>query len=203
MAVTPQELDQMVAAKVKELAEHRLEQMVREQVQAVLGAEAQKSGRQKRVAIVSSKGTLDAAYPPLILATTAAALDMEVGVFFTFFGLHILKKKGLENLKFVPVANPAMPMPMPNLLGALPGMTGLATLMMKQTIKQKQIASIPELMEVAKESGVKLWPCQMTMDMMDIKWEDLIAGLEDPVGAATFLEFASHADITQIGRAHV
>jgi len=98
MAVTPQELDQMVAAKVKELAEHRLEQMVREQVRAALDAEAQKSSRPKRVAIVSSKGTLDAAYPPLILATTAAALDMEVGVFFTFFGLHILKKKGLENL---------------------------------------------------------------------------------------------------------
>ena len=196
MAVTPQELDQMVAAKVKELAEHRLEQMVREQVRAALDAEARKSSRPKRVAIVSSKGTLDAAYPPLILATTAAALDMEVGVFFTFFGLHILKKKGLENLKFVPVANPAMPMPMPNLLGALPGMTGLATLMMKQTIKQKNIASIPELMDVAKESGVKLWPCQMTMDMMDIKWSDLIDGLEEPVGAATFLEFASHAEIT-------
>ena len=196
MAVTPQELDQVVAAKVKELAEHRLEQMVREQVRAALDAEAKKSSRPKRVAIVSSKGTLDAAYPPLILATTAAALDMEVGVFFTFFGLHILKKKGLENLKFVPVANPAMPMPMPNLLGALPGMTGLATLMMKQTIKHKHIASIPELMELAKESGVKLWPCQMTMDMMDIKWSDLIDGLEEPVGAATFLEFASHADIT-------
>jgi peroxiredoxin family protein len=196
MAVTPQELDQVVAAKVKELAEHRLEQMVREQVRAALDAEAKKSSRPKRVAIVSSKGTLDAAYPPLILATTAAALDMEVGVFFTFFGLHILKKKGLENLKFVPVANPAMPMPMPNLLGALPGMTGLATLMMKQTIKHKHIASIPELMELAKESGVKLWPCQMTMDMMDIKWNDLIDGLEEPVGAATFLEFASHADIT-------
>ncbi len=196
MAVTPQELDQMVTAKVKEMAEHRLEQMVREQVQAVLDAEAQKTARPKRVAIVSSKGTLDAAYPPLILATTAAALDMETAVFFTFFGLHILKKKGLDHLKFVPVANPAMPMPMPNLLGALPGMTGLATLMMKQTIKHKHIASIPELMELAKESGVKLWPCQMTMDMMDIKREDLIDGLEDPVGAATFLEFASHADIT-------
>jgi peroxiredoxin family protein len=145
---------------------------------------------------VASKGTLDAAYPPLILATTAAALDMEAGVFFTFFGLHILKKKGLGALKFVPVANPAMPMPMPNLLGALPGMTGLATLMMKQTIKQKHIASIPELMDVAKESGVKLWPCQMTMEMMGIKREDLIDGLEEPVGAATFLEFASHGAIT-------
>jgi peroxiredoxin family protein len=196
MTVTSQELEQMVAAKVKEVAEHRLEQLVNERVRAALEAETRKTARPKRVAIVASKGTLDAAYPPLILATTAAALDMEAGVFFTFFGLHILKKKGLGALKFVPVANPAMPMPMPNLLGALPGMTGLATLMMKQTIKQKHIASIPELMDVAKESGVKLWPCQMTMEMMGIKREDLIDGLEEPVGAATFLEFASHGAIT-------
>ena len=149
---------------------------------------------QARMAIMSYM--LGIALMRAFLATTAAALDMEVGVFFTFFGLHILKKKGLENLKFVPVGNPAMPMPMPNLLGALPGMTGLATLMMKQTIKQKHIASIPELMAIAQESGVKLWPCQMTMDMMDIKPDDLIDGIEEPVGAATFLEYASHADIT-------
>jgi len=196
MGPTAQELDQMVAAKVKELAEHRLEEMVREQVRAELAAQGQKATHPKRLAIVASKGTLDAAYPPLILATTAAALDMEAGVFFTFFGIHILKKKGLGTLKFVPVGNPAMPMPMPNLLGALPGMTGLATLMMKQTIKQQHIASIPELMEVAKESGVKLWPCQMAMNMMGVAREDLIEGLEEPVGAATFLEYASHADIT-------
>lgn len=196
MGVTSQELDQMVAAKVKELAEHRLEEMVREQVKTALDAQSQAGHRPKRIALVSSKGTLDAAYPPLILATTAAALDMEAGIFFTFFGLHILKKGSAEHLKFVPVANPAMPMPLPNLVGALPGMTGLATLMMKQTIKQKRITSVPELMDLAKESGVKLWPCQMTMDMMGIKREDLIDGLEEPVGAATFLEYASNSDIT-------
>lgn len=196
MGVSSQEMDDLVAAKVKELAEHRLEGMVREQVKAALEAEARQRARPKRLAIVSSKGTLDAAYPPLILATTAAALDMEAGVFFTFFGLHILKKKELEHLKFVPLANPAMPMPIPNLVGALPGMTGLATLMMKHTIKQKHIASIPELMGLALESGVKLWPCQMTMDMMGIKREDLIDGLEEPVGAATFLEYASNSDIS-------
>ncbi len=196
MGVTSQELDQMVAAKVKELAEHRLEQLVREQVKAALDAESRQRARPKRLALVASKGTLDAAYPPLILATTAAALDMEAGIFFTFFGLHTLKKGAAEHLKFVPVANPAMPMPMPNLVGALPGMTGLATLMMKQTIKQKHIASIPELMDLAKECGVKLWPCQMTMDMMGIRREDLIDGLEEPVGAATFLEYASNSDIT-------
>lgn len=196
MGLTSEDLDQVVAAKVKELAEHRLEEMVREQVKAALEAEVRKATRPKRVAIVASKGSLDAAYPPLILATTATALDMEAGIFFTFFGLHILKKKTLNKLKFVPLANPAMPMPMPNFVGALPGMTGLATLMMKQTIKHKHIASIPELMDLAKESGVKLWPCQMAMNMMDIKQEELIDGLEEPVGAATFLEYASTSDIT-------
>ncbi len=195
MGLTSQEIDHVVTAKVKELTEHRLEELVREQVKAVLEAEARKT-RPKRIAIVASKGTLDAAYPPLILATTAAALDMEAGIFFTFFGLEIVKKSGLENLKFVPIANPAMPMPMPNLLGALPGMTGLATLMMKQTIKQKHIASIPELMGLAKEGGVKLWPCQMTMDMMNIKRGELIDGVQEPVGAATFLEYAASSDIT-------
>jgi peroxiredoxin family protein len=195
MGLTSQDIDQVVTAKVKELAEHRLEELVREQIKAVLEAEARKT-RPKRIAIVASKGTLDAAYPPLILATTAAALDMEAGIFFTFFGLEIIKKSGLENLKFVPIANPAMPMPMPNLLGALPGMTGLATLMMKQTIKQKHIASIPELMGLAKECGVKLWPCQMTMDMMNITRGELIDGVQEPVGAATFLEYASSSDIS-------
>jgi peroxiredoxin family protein len=87
-------------------------------------------------------------------------------------------------------------MPMPNIISALPGMTAMATLMMKRTIRQKEIVSVPELLETAKESGVKLWPCQMTMDMMGIERKDLIDGLEEPVGAATFLSYAADASIT-------
>ncbi len=184
-------LDKQLAGPLAE----RIEAMVEKKVAEALAKE--KENRPKRIAIVlASKGTLDGTYPPLILATTAISLGMEAGIFFTFFGLHVLKKGALDNLKFVPLGNPATPMPMPNIITMLPGMTAMATLMMKQTIKKKQIATVSELWEIAKESGVRLMPCQMTMDMFGLKKEDLVEGLEEPVGAATFLDYASEADIT-------
>jgi peroxiredoxin family protein len=184
-------LDRQLAGPLAE----RIEAMVEKKVSEALAKE--RESRPKRIAIVmASKGTLDGAYPPLILATTAISLGMEAGIFFTFFGLHILKKGAMENLQFVPLGNPATPMPMPNIVTMLPGMTALATLMMKRTIHQKQIATLPELWELAKEAGVRLMPCQMTMDMFGLKKEDLVDGLEPPVGAATFLDYASEADIT-------
>jgi peroxiredoxin family protein len=149
----------------------------------------------KRLAIIASHGTLDAAYPPFILATAAAAMDMEVAVFFTFYGLQILKKGRIDRLKVPPIANPAMPVPMPNIIGMLPGMTAAATAMMNSWMKKAKVAKLSELLETAKELGVKLIACQMTMDVMGIKKEDLIDGLEIG-GAATFLEFASHNAIT-------
>jgi len=184
-------LNDLIEAKVKELLDRRVEALVEEKLKK------EKENRQKRLAIaVVSKGTIETAYSALILSTTAAALDMEVGVYFSFFGLNILKKGNQDNLKVVPLGNPAMPVNMPNLVSVLPGMTALATMMMKRAIKKKKIATIPELMKIAIESGVKLWPCQMAMSMFDLKKEDLIEGLPDPVGAATFLEFAGEADIT-------
>jgi peroxiredoxin family protein len=149
----------------------------------------------KRLAIIASHGTLDAAYPPFILATAAAAMDMEVAIFFTFYGLQILKKGRIDRLKVPPIANPAMPVPMPNIIGMLPGMTAAATAMMNSWMKKAKVAKLSELLETAKELGVKLIACQMTMDVMGIKKEDLIDGLEIG-GAATFLEFASHDAIT-------
>src|SRR6185369_14824267 len=100
----------------------------------------------KRLALIASKGTLDWAYPPFILASTAAALDFEVQIFFTFYGLTLLKKD-LGDLKISPLGNPAMPMPvpMPNLLQMMPGMESAATWMMQQKIKDKGVASIAEL----------------------------------------------------------
>lgn len=145
----------------------------------------------KRLAIIASHGTLDAAYPPFILATAAAAMDMEVEIFFTFYGLQILKKGRIDKLKVPPIANPAMPVPMPNIIGMLPGMTAAATAMMNSWMKKAKVAKLSELLEMSKELGVKLIACQMTMDVMGIKKEDLIDGLEIG-GAATFLEFASH-----------
>jgi peroxiredoxin family protein len=149
----------------------------------------------KRLAIISMHGTMDMAYPPFILATAAVALDMEVAIFFTFYGLEILKKGNVDKLKVAPIANPAMPVPMPNILGMLPGMTAMATMMMNKWMKKAKVASLSELLGIAREMGVRLIACQMTMDVMGIKKEDLIDGLEYG-GATTFLEFASHNAIT-------
>ena len=149
----------------------------------------------KRLAIIASHGTLDTAYPPFILGTAAAAMDMEVAIFFTFFGLEILKKGKIDRLKVAPIGNPAMPVPMPNIIGMLPGMTAAATAMMNSWMKKAKVAKLSELLEMSKEMGVKLIACQMTMDVMGIKRTDLVDGLEVG-GAATFLEFASHNAIT-------
>jgi len=149
----------------------------------------------KRLAIIALHGTMDMAYPPLILATAAAAMDMEVAIFFTFYGMELLKKGKIDKLKVAPIANPAMPVPMPNIIGMLPGMTSMATMMMNKWMKRTNVSKLGELLGLSKELGVKLIACQMTMGVMGVQKEDLIAGVEIG-GAATFLEFASHNAIT-------
>jgi len=144
-----------------------------------------------RLAMIALHGTLDLAYPPFILATAAAAMDMEAGIFFTFYGLEIIKKGNADKLKVAPIANPAMPMPVPNIVGMIPGMTGMATMMMNSWMKKANVAKLSELMEMALEMDVKMIACQMSMDVMGIKREDLIDGIEVG-GAATFLEYASN-----------
>lgn len=148
-----------------------------------------------RLAIIALHGTLDLAYPPLILATAAAAMDMEVTIFFTFYGLDILKKGRADHLKVAPIANPAMPVPVPNIVGMLPGMTLMATTMMNNWMKKAHVAKLSELIETAQELGVKFIACQMSMDVMGIKQSDLIDGVEIG-GAATFLEFAGQNAIS-------
>ncbi len=149
----------------------------------------------KKLAIIATKGTLDMAYPPFILASTAAALDYEVQIFFTFYGLTLLRKD-LSGVKISPLANPAMPMPvpMPVLVSALPGMESMATMMMKDKIKKKGVASIEDLRTACLESGVKFIGCEMTVDLFDFKREDFIEGIEYG-GASTFFEFAGNTDI--------
>ena len=153
-------------------------------------------GQPKRMAIIASKGALDMAYPPFILASTAAALDYEVQVFFTFYGLTLLRKD-LSDVKISPLANPAMPMPlpMPVLIAALPGMESMATMMMKQKMKKHGVASLEELRAACLESGVKLIACQMTLDLFEFDKGEFIDGIEFG-GAATFLEFAGKSDVT-------
>jgi len=150
----------------------------------------------KKMTIIASKGSLDMAYPPLILATTAAAMDFEVTIFFTFYGLELIKKGNADSLKISPLGNPALPMPLPipSLVASLPGMEAIATSMMKSMFKKHGVASIRQLLDLAKESGVKLIACQMTMDVMGIKQEEMIDGVEFG-GAATWLDVASDAHI--------
>jgi peroxiredoxin family protein len=150
----------------------------------------------KKMTIIASKGTLDMAYPPLILATTAAAMDMDVTIFFTFYGLEIIKKDKADKLKISPLGNPAMPMPVPipALIATLPSMQAIATSMMKSMFKKHNVASIGQLLELAKESGVKLIACQMTMDVMGVKAEDIIDGVEVG-GAATWMGEAAESSV--------
>ena len=150
----------------------------------------------KKMAIIASKGTLDMAYPPFILATTAAALGWEVRIFFTFYGLQLLRKS-LKRIKISPLANPAMPMPvpMPVLVSAIPGMQDMATAMMKQKIRKHGVASLEDLRNLCLEAGVTLIACQMTIDLFEFKRSEFIDGI-DLGGAATFLEFAGEADVT-------
>jgi peroxiredoxin family protein len=176
-----------------------LEALIAEQVRLKVDEELKRLGldpaRPKRVALIATKGTLDMAYPPLILANTAAAMDMEAAIYFTFYGLNIIRKDTYRNLKVPPLANPAMPLPVPNIIGVLPGMTRMASWMMKDWMKKGGAPSIPDLLEMAKENGVRLIACQMAMDVLGVKKEDLVDGLEVG-GAGMYLDYAADADIT-------
>lgn len=161
-----------------------------------------------KLALISSRGTLDWAYPPFILSTAAAAMGWEVGIFFTFYGLPLLKKDLKATVS--PLGNPAMPMkmpfgsdgfqnfnwPIPNVLMAnIPGFENVATGLMKKTFKNKGVATVGELRDVAVDLGVRLIGCQMTMDVFGFKKEDFIEEAEIG-GAAMFLEFASDANVS-------
>jgi len=150
---------------------------------------------EKKLAIIATKGTLDWAYPPFILASTAAALGYETEIFFTFYGLKLLEKK--LNLQVTSLGNPGMPMPMPMpvLIQALPGMQAMMTVMMKKKMKSKGVASLEDLRDLCVEAEVKMIACQMTVDLFEFNTNDFVDGIEYG-GAATFFEFAGEADIT-------
>ncbi|HET9650771.1 MAG TPA: DsrE/DsrF/DrsH-like family protein [Usitatibacter sp.] len=160
--------------------------------------------------IIATKGTLDWAYPPFILASTAAALGWNVSIFFTFYGLELLKKD-LSTLQVSPLGNPAMPMKMPfgpdwfksirwNIPNAMqsivPGFESFATSMMKKTIGNKGVASIADLRAACIDADVQLIGCQMTVDLFGYKPEDFIPEVKEYVGAATFLPMARDADVS-------
>jgi len=153
----------------------------------------------KSMSIIVTKGSLDWAYPPFILASTAAAMGLPVTMFFTFYGLPLLLKK--LNLQLTAAGNPAMKMPMmgahmglPNLLTAVPGIDAACTVMMKNLMNKKGVASIEDLREACLDADVRMIACQMTLDLFEYSTDDMIEGPEIG-GAATYIEVASQSDI--------
>lgn len=156
------------------------------------------NGQAKKMTIVAWSGTLDKAWPTLILATTAAASGMDVAVFFTFWGLRILQRnnKRITGRNWKQRMLSFMNRGGTEHLGLSKlNMGGMGPLMMRQLAKEHKVAEPQELLQIAQELGVKLWPCQMTMDLMGLKNEDFIDGLPETVGAATALQRMSESEI--------
>lgn len=193
-------------AVVDDLIRQRLDEILPGKIEEKL-KEIQES-KTPSMSIIATKGTLDWAYPPFILASTAAALGWDVTIFFTFYGLNLVKKD-VSDLKVSPLGNPGMPMKMPfgpdwfkginwnipNLVQAgIPGFESVATSLMQQTIKNNGVASISELRELSQEAGVKFVVCQMTVELFGFSHDDFVPGM-DYVGAASFLPVAQTSDV--------
>ena len=145
----------------------------------------------RKVAIVCSKGSLDMAYPGLILANAARMMGIEAMVFFTFWGLDIITEKKVDKLKAGMVGNPSAPLP--HMVAGLPGMESFATMMMKKKIEGLDIPDIRELLETLDAAGADLYACKMAMDMFDLERKDLIPEVKDVIGAMDFFKFAEGA----------
>jgi peroxiredoxin family protein len=187
--------------QLEKLIDSRLEQVLPKKLADL---EAKKT---PSMALIATKGTLDWAYPPFILASTASALGWNVQIFFTFYGLLLLKKKLASEVS--PLGNPAMPMkmpfgpqwfqdiewPMPNLIMAgIPGFEKVATGLMKKTFKNKGVATVEELRELCIEADVKMYACQMTVDVFGFSHDEFIGGV-DYVDATYFLPIGKEADV--------
>lgn len=194
------QLDDLIKRRLDEILPAKIEEKLAE-------LRAKKPGS---MTIIATKGTLDWAYPPFILSSTAAALGWNVSIFFTFYGLQLLRKD-ISHLQVSPLGNPAMPMKMPfgpdwfkainwnipNIVQAgIPGFESLATALMKKTISNNGVAEIGELRGLALEAGVNMIGCQMTVDLFGFKHDDFIPEVKEYCGAATFLPMAQEADVS-------
>jgi peroxiredoxin family protein len=175
------------------MTDEDVRQIVREEVERAF----RRDPAAKRACIIASKGTLDWAYPPLILGSAAAASGMDAAVFFTFYGLNIIHKDFARRVKVSPVGNPAMPMPVPmaDTITSLPGMKDMATWMLKGKFRKKGVAGLDELLDVCRESGVRLIACAMTMEVFGFKETDFIEGVEFG-GAGAFMSEARRSHVT-------
>lgn len=176
-----------------EASDTDLEARITELEEQLADLEAKDKEDTPKMSIIATKGTLDMAYPPLILASTAAAFGYEVTVFHTFWGLDIIHEERSKDLKLSSVGNPNMPVP--NALGALPGMDRVTTRMMAKRITDNDTATVEELIETSLEMGVEFQACQMTIDLMEYDEDDFHDGVTTGVGAATALQDMADADI--------
>ncbi len=153
----------------------------------------------RKLCIICSKGTLDMAYPGLVLANAALMEGIDVTMFFTFWGLDMITEKKMDYLKCTPLGNPSMVMPngmgIPNVMSVLPGMTDFATSMMKKEIAQLDFPPVREYLQMIVDAGGELYGCKLSMDMMNLTKEDLFEGVTDVVGAMEFMEMSEGAQI--------
>ena len=148
---------------------------------------------ERKLCIICSKGTLDMAYPGLVLANAALMEGIDVTMFFTFWGLDIINKKKMKNLKATPLGNPSMGMP--NIVGMLPGVTAMASSMMKKEIEKLDFPPVDEFIEMIHDAGGKMYGCRMAMDMMKLEKEDLCEQIDDVIGAMEFMEMSDGAQV--------
>ena len=149
--------------------------------------------KNRHLCIICSKGTLDMAYPGLVLANAALMEGIDVTMFFTFWGLDMVTKKRMDHLKFTPVGNTSMGIP--QAIGGLPGMTPIATRMMKREIEKLDFPPVDEFIEMVSDAGAELYACKMSMDMMHLEAGDLCEQVNDVVGAMEFMEMSEGAQL--------
>lgn len=153
----------------------------------------------RKLCIICSKGSLDMAYPGMVLANAALMEGIDVTMFFTFWGLDMVTEKKMDHLKCTPLGNPSMGMSngtgIPNIMGILPGMTGLASSMMKKEIEKLDFPCVREFLQMISDAGGKMYGCKMSMDMMKLTKDELFEGVNDVVGAMEFMEMSDGAQV--------
>ena len=147
----------------------------------------------EHVSIICSKGTLDMAYPGLILANAARMSGIDATLFFTFWGLDIVTEKKIDELHVATVGNPSMPIP--TMVGGLPGMESIASKKMKKDLEKLDIPSVREMIEILHDSGAKIYACQMAMDMFGLEREDLVPQVDGVLSAMDFYDESAGAQL--------
>jgi peroxiredoxin family protein len=159
----------------------------------------------RKIAFICSKGNLDMAYPALVMGWAALGNGIDVTIFFTFWGMDMIRKLRIDHLEIAPVANTSMKMSMmgvntgnlgiPNIMGIIPGMTAFATKLMKSKMEKLEVPPVNEYLQMLVDAGAKLYACKMSVDMFDLKKEDFIDGVIDIVTAGDFMDMTEGAQI--------